>query len=235
MKPIVIIPAYNEQENIVRVVSELRDTYPQYDYIVVNDGSRDNTAALCRENGFPLLDLPLNLGLSGAVQTGLKYAAAHGYDRALQLDADGQHRAEFIAPMLREMDESSADIVIGSRFLQREKPRTLRMLGSNLIAFAMRLTTGVRVCDPTSGMRLYNAKMIAEFSADANYTPEPDTISYLIKNGARVREVQVEMDERTAGESYFNLTRSASYMLRMGVNIVLIQWFRVRGERKDKL
>lgn len=232
MKPLIIIPAYNEQENIVRVVGALRRDYPQYDCVVVNDGSRDATARLCRERGYPLLDLPANLGLAGAVQTGLKYAARHGYTRALQLDADGQHRAQYIAPMLAAMEESGADIVIGSRFLWVKKPKSLRMVGSYLISWAMCLTTGVKICDPTSGMRLYNARMICEFAADANYTPEPDTISYLLRNGARVREVQVEMDERTAGQSYLTFTRSAAYMVRMGVSIIVIQWFRKRGVKE---
>lgn len=233
MKPIIIIPAYNEQENIARVVGALRTQYPAYDYVVVNDGSADATARICRENGFALLDLPVNLGLAGAVQTGLKYAHRHGYTRALQLDADGQHRAEYIAPMLAAMEETGADIVIGSRFLTVKKPKTLRMVGSYLISWAMRLTTGVKICDPTSGMRLFNEKMIAEFAADANYTPEPDTISYLLKNGARVQEVQVKMDERVAGQSYLNFSRSAAYMVRMGMSIIVIQWFRKRNRNKE--
>lgn len=232
MNPLIIIPAYNEEANIAAVVGALRRDYPQYDCIVVNDGSRDATAGICRENGYPLLDLPVNLGLAGAVQTGLKYAARHGYTRAMQLDADGQHRAEYIAAMLKAMDETGADIVIGSRFLTVKKPKTLRMMGSYLISWAMHLTTGVKICDPTSGMRLYNERMIAEFATDANYTPEPDTISYLLRNGARVHEVQVQMDERTAGQSYLTFTRSMAYMARMGVSIIVIQWFRKRGAKE---
>ena len=221
-KLLIVIPAYNEEGNIVHVVNELVAHYPQYDYVVVNDGSRDHTAALCRQNGFRLIDLPVNLGLAGAFQTGLRYAAENGYDCALQFDADGQHKPEYIQPMLDEL-ESGADIVIGSRFLTVKKPKSLRMLGSYLISWAIRLTTGQAICDPTSGMRMFNRRMVEEFAG-----PEPDTISYLIKNGAVVREIQVQMGERLTGTSYLNFTRSIQYMLKMGLSILLIQWFRKR-------
>lgn len=226
-KLLIVIPAYNEAENIVRVVEDLIDHYPQYDYVVVNDGSRDRTAALCREHGFRLIDLPVNLGLAGAFQTGLRYAAENGYDCALQFDGDGQHQPRFIAPMLKLL-EGGADIVIGSRFITVKKPKSLRMLGSYLISWAIRLTTGRAICDPTSGMRMYSRRMLEEFAQNLNYGPEPDTISYLIKNGAVVRELQVEMSPRAGGESYFNFARSVEYMLKMGLSILLIQWFRKR-------
>lgn len=226
-KLLIVIPAYNEADNIVRVVQDLIDHYPQYDYVVVNDGSRDRTAALCREHGFRLIDLPVNLGLAGAFQTGLRYAAENGYDCALQFDGDGQHQPRFIAPMLKLL-EGGADIVIGSRFITVKKPKSLRMLGSYLISWAIRLTTGRAICDPTSGMRMYSRRMLEEFAQNLNYGPEPDTISYLIKNGAVVRELQVEMSPRAGGESYFNFARSVEYMLKMGLSILLIQWFRKR-------
>ena len=231
MKCLVIIPAYNEEENIVRVVENLKNNYPMYDYIVINDGSSDSTAKICRRNGYELVDLPVNLGLAGAFQTGLKYAYRNGYDYAIQFDADGQHRPEFIGPMLDKIQEGY-DIVIGSRFVTEKKPHSLRMLGSNLISMAMKLTTGRRVKDPTSGMRMFNKKMIAEFALNMNYGPEPDTVSYLLKQGATIAEVQVEMDERIAGESYLNLTKSMMYMLRMLLSILLIQNFRKRREVK---
>lgn len=231
MKCLVIIPAYNEEENIVRVVENLKNNYPMYDYIVINDGSSDSTAKICRKNGYELVDLPVNLGLAGAFQTGLKYAYRNGYDYAIQFDADGQHRPEFIGSMLDKIQEGY-DIVIGSRFVTEKKPHSLRMLGSNLISMAMKLTTGRRVKDPTSGMRMFNKKMIAEFALNMNYGPEPDTVSYLLKQGATIAEVQVEMDERIAGESYLNLTRSMMYMLRMLLSILLIQNFRKRREVK---
>lgn len=226
-KLLIVIPAYNEEANIERVVRNLTTHYPQYDYVVVNDGSRDKTASICRANGFRLIDLPVNLGLAGAFQTGLRYAADNGYDCAMQLDADGQHRPEYIAAMLAEL-EDGADIVIGSRFLTVKKPKTLRMVGSYIISWSIRLTTGRAICDPTSGMRMFNRAMVEEFAQNLNYGPEPDTISYLIKNGAVVKEVQVEMGERTAGQSYLTLWRSVEYMVKMSISILLIQWFRKR-------
>ena len=233
MKCLVIIPAYNEEENIVRVVDNLKDNYPMYDYVVINDGSADDTAGLCRRHGYELIDLPVNLGLAGAFQTGLKYAYRKGYDCAIQFDADGQHRPEFIGAML-EKSKEGYDIVIGSRFVTEKKPKSLRMLGSNMISLAIRLTTGKKVKDPTSGMRMFNKKMIAEFALNMNYGPEPDTVSYLLKQGATITEVQVEMDERIAGESYLNLSRSMMYMMRMLMSILFIQNFRKRKEVKVK-
>lgn len=224
---LIVIPAYNEEANIEKVVGNLAKNYPQYDYVVVNDGSRDHTAAICRAHGFRLIDLPVNLGLAGAFQTGLRYAAENGYDCAIQLDADGQHKPEYIAPMLEAL-EDGADIVIGSRFLTVKKPKTLRMLGSYIISWAIRLTTGRAICDPTSGMRLFNRAMVEEFAQNLNYGPEPDTISYLIKNGAVVKEVQVKMGERTAGQSYLTFYKSVQYMVKMAISILLIQWFRKR-------
>ena len=228
---LVIIPAYNEEENIVRVVENLKNNYPMYDYVIINDGSSDDTARICRKKGYELVDLAVNLGLAGAFQTGLKYAWRKGYEYAIQFDADGQHRAEYIAPMLDKIREGY-DIVIGSRFVTEKKPRSMRMLGSNLISVATRLTTGKKVKDPTSGMRMFNKKMIAEFALNLNYGPEPDTISYLLKQGGTIAEVQVSMDERIAGESYLNLSKSVMYMLRMLLSILFIQNFRKRREEK---
>lgn len=225
---LVIIPAYNEEENIENVVSFIQKKYSKYDYIVVNDGSRDHTADICRKKGYELLNLPVNLGLAGAFQAGLKYAYARGYSYAIQFDADGQHRPEFIEPMLERIKEGY-DIVIGSRFITTKKGSSLRMIGSKMITVAIKLTTGVRVADPTSGMRMFSKNMIEEFAKNLNYGPEPDTVSYLLKNGAKVSEVSVCMDERQAGESYLNVVNSGKYMLKMLISILLVQNFRKRG------
>lgn len=227
MKKLIVIPAFNEEKNIVRVVDEIINKYSNYDYVVVNDGSSDNTAKVCLEHDFELIDLPVNLGLAGAFQTGLKYAYLKNYDYAIQFDADGQHKTEYIDSILEEI-EKGYDIVIGSRFVTKKKPFSLRMLGSNMISLAMKLTTKKTIKDPTSGMRMFNKDMIKEFALNMNYGPEPDTISYLIKQGATISEVQVEMQERLEGESYLNFSRSMSYMLRMLISIMFIQSFRKR-------
>lgn len=226
-KVLVIIPAYNEEDNIKRVVDNLINNYPEYDYVVVNDGSRDRTREICKENGYRLLDLPVNLGLAGGFQAGMKYAYRAGYNYAIQFDADGQHRPEYIKPILEKMKEGY-DIVIGSRFVEKKKPYSMRMIGSRLIAGAIRLTTGMKIKDPTSGMRMFNRITMKECAINMNYGPEPDTVSYLIKKGAKVAEVQAEMDERVAGESYLNAITSAVYMARMLTSILVIQNFRKR-------
>lgn len=223
-----VIPAYNEEANIVSTVEDLKTNAPGVDYVVVNDGSKDATAAICREKGYNLLSLPVNTGLAGAFQAGMKYAERHNYDYAIQFDADGQHSAAFVGAMVEEAEATGANIVIGSRFAAEKKPFSARMVGSALITAMIRLTTHKRIQDPTSGMRLFDAKMIPLFAQELDYSPEPDTISLLMRNGFSVREVQVEMRERTAGESYLNFTKSVSYMLRTCISILLVQWFRKR-------
>lgn len=225
MRSLIIIPAFNEEMNIEKVVRNLREHCPEHDFIVVNDGSADHTADVCRASGFPLLNLPVNLGLAGAFQAGMKYAYLKDYDCAAQFDADGQHLAEYLGALMKEM-ETGKDIVIGSRFVTEKKPLSARMLGSRVISAAIRLTTGKRIKDPTSGMRLYNRSMIREFALNLNFGPEPDTISHLVKRGARVSEVQVQMQERMEGESYLNFAKSISYMMRMAISILIIQNFR---------
>lgn len=230
MRLLIIIPAYNESENIVRVVEEIQRIVPMYDYVVVNDGSGDATAEICREHGYPLLDLPVNLGLSGAFQTGMRYAWKQGYEAAIQIDADGQHDPKYIPEMVRVMEEKGADLVIGSRFVTEKKPHTMRMFGNTIISLAIRMTTGKKMTDPTSGMRLYNRKLVREMAYGVNFGPEPDTVSYLLRCGAKVEEIQVTIRERTAGKSYLNVGKSVRYMTQMCMNILFIQWVRKRGE-----
>ena len=226
-KVLLVIPAFNEEKNIERVVEDLVRGFPQLDYVVVNDGSRDCTAKICREKGYNLLDLPVNLGLAGCFQAGMKYAYQKGYRYAIQFDGDGQHRPEFIGPMKEKM-EQGFDIVIGSRFIYGKKGWSMRMVGSRLIGAAIRLTTGARITDPTSGMRLFDRRMIEEFALNLNYGPEPDTVSFLIKQGAQVAEVPVTIDERLEGESYLRPLTAVHYMTRMLLSILFIQNFRKR-------
>ena len=228
MKLLIVIPAYNESESIERVVDNLILNYREFNYVVINDGSKDDTAEICKKRKYNLINLPVNLGLAGAFEAGMKYAERLGYDMVLQFDGDGQHSPLYIRNLMDEMISGNYDIVIGSRFKREKKPKSLRMLGSRVIQWIIRLSTGEIIMDPTSGMRMFNREMITEFAKNINYGPEPDTISYLIKNGAKISEVQVSMEERLAGESYLTFAKSLTYMIRMSISIACIQIFRTR-------
>lgn len=225
-KLLLIVPAYNEEASLPTTISMLQNQ--QYPFVVVNDGSSDHTSRIAREAGAHVIDLPFNQGLAGAFLAGMQYAETNGYEYAIQFDADGQHLPEYIAPMLEKIEQSSADIVIGSRFLDTPMPHSLRMFGSKLIHWMMKLTTGQALTDPTSGMRIYNRHMIELFSVKSDMTPEPDTIAYLMRNGFRVYECPVKMQERKAGTSYLSSFTAAKYMLRMAFSILIIQF--VRGK-----
>lgn len=235
MKLLIMIPAYNEALNIRQVVQHLQSICPEYDYLIINDGSRDATARICRENRYPVLDLPVNGGLSNAIHAGMCYAKEKGYDMALQFDGDGQHDARFIREMVRVMEEHHDDIVIGSRFVTEKKPHSLRMMGNNLLQAVICLVTGGQnIHDTTSGMRLYNQRMIDAYADSINMGPEPDTIGYLLRCGARVEEVQVQMHERMAGVSYLTLGRSMKYMLEMCVSMLVVQWSRKKIQLEER-
>lgn len=228
-KVLIIIPAFNEEASIVRTVEGVRRDCPYYDYIVVNDGSLDRTAAVCREAGCRMVDIPVNLGLSGAFQAGMKYAFYGGYDYAVQCDGDGQHNPGYIRAMCEMAERGQYDIVIGSRFMEGKMPFSVRMFGSRIIRLCIRLTTGEHIKDPTSGMRLYSRKVMKQFAGMPNYGPEPDTVAYLIRCGAKVAEYPVHMNKRTAGESYLNLPKSISYMLVECMSILFVQWMREKN------
>ena len=146
----------------------------------------------------------------------------------MQYVGEGQHDPMYIKDMLKVMEKNDADIVIGSRFVQERKPFNMRMLGSNLISAAIRLTTGEKIQDVTSGMRLFNKRMIKKFGYQINYGPEPDTLAFLLNCGVKIEEVQVTMQERTAGTSYLTAGRSINYMMHMLYGILVFQWFRKR-------
>ncbi|MDY4041942.1 MAG: glycosyltransferase family 2 protein [Collinsella sp.] len=227
MSTLVIVPAYNEEDSIEATIDELITVAPDLDYLVVNDGSRDRTRQICEQRGYNIVSHPVNLGLTGAFQTGMKYAHRNGYECAIQFDADGQHMPAYIGQLVDTMRDRGADIVIGSRFVTEGKPRSLRMLGSNMISAIIALTTGAKINDPTSGMRLYNRRMIEQFATRGDLSPEPDTLAFLIrKKDAHVEEVQVSMRERTAGESYLTLSKSIIYMATAFTSILFAQWFR---------
>ena len=226
MKVLIIVPAYNEAQSIKRVIDHLKSTCPQYDYIIVNDGSTDQTKEICQTNRYFVIHHPVNQGLTKAMQTGMKYALEHDYDMALQFDADGQHLPEYIEDMVTCMKDKNCDIVIASRFYNTKMPIRMRTLGGKMISAAIRLTTGKYLTDPTSGMRLYRRNIIRLFAESTDYAPEPDTITYLIRMGADVQEVKVKMEERTVGKSYLTPINATKYMVRVLSSILIKQWFR---------
>ncbi len=233
MRLLVMIPAYNEEESIVPVVDRLISLCPQYDYVVINDGSRDHTKQICEEHGYNLINERMNIGLAGTIQTGMKYALRHGYDAAVQFDADGQHKPEYLGAMMEKIEEGY-DVVIGSRFVDEAKPATMRMIGSRLIQFFVRLVTGKNIKDPTSGMRMYSRRVIRAMAENINMGPEPDTVAYLLKSGADVCEVQVKMDERLAGESYLTAWKSIQYMISICFSIIFVVIFRPKVKFEEK-
>lgn len=222
MKVLIIIPAYNEALNIEKTIKDLKEN-TDYDYLIINDCSKDNTKEVCEKNNFNMLSLPINYGLTSGIQVGMKYAYKNDYDIAIQFDGDGQHEAKYLKDLVKKIEEKECNIAIGSRFVTKKKPKTMRMLGSNLISIAIKLVTGKTIKDPTSGMRAYDKKSINEFIRNASLTPEPDTLVYMLKKGSKIEEVQVEMKEREFGESYLSPMKSVKYMVNMFFSIIFIR------------
>lgn len=221
-KVLIIIPAFNEAENIERVIENLKIECAQYDYVVINDCSKDKTGSILDELNYNHIDLPVNLGLTGAVQMGYKYAAQKGYDCAIQFDGDGQHLPQYISEMVTEIEKGN-DIVIGSRFVDEKKLWSMRMLGSRIITFFIKATTGKTIKDPTSGMRMLNKNLIMDYAFNMNRRPEPDTLALQIKRGYKVKEIQVTMEDRLAGTSiYAGLGNSIHYMLNAVISILFL-------------
>ena len=225
LKTLVVIPAYNEALNIKKTVIDLKNNAPDVDYVVVNDGSKDITLEVLEQNNFNYIDSICNLGLFGAVQTGFKLAMKEKYDVVIQFDGDGQHSAKYIDLLVKEIENGNS-IVIGSRFVDEKKPFTARMIGSRLIAGAIKLITGKTIKDPTSGFRAYDKACIRDYATEMNNPPEPDTLVYMLRKNRKIKEVQVQMSEREFGESYLDLVNTIKYMSRMMVSIFLIQPFR---------
>lgn len=215
---LIIIPAYNEAGNIEKVVNNLIDNYPQYQYIIVNDGSSDDTKEICERNRYQVLNLPINMGIGGAVQTGYRYARDNGYDFAVQIDGDGQHDVAFLENMLKMIESGQTDIVIGSRFVQKEgfQSSQLRRIGIKFLSGLGWLFTGVRIRDITSGYRVVNRRFIHVFAEDypADY-PEPEAMVIAAIHGGKIKECPVIMKERENGESSITLKKSVYYMIKV--------------------
>ena len=224
MKILVIIPCYNEQESIERVVANLKEQAPFADYLIVNDCSRDNTEKILCANGMNYINNPINLGIGGGVQAGYLYAKQNGYDIAVQMDGDGQHDPRYLAKVCQPVIDGEIDMAIGSRFIEKEgfQSSFMRRLGINIISLLIKTLSGKKVYDVTSGYRACNRELI-EFFAD-NYAddyPEPEAIMSCVLNGYRVGEVPVIMEERQGGVSSIRSLKSAYYMIKVCLALVV--------------
>lgn len=224
MKSLVIIPAYNESENIKNTVQTLMEKAPQFDYVVVNDHSKDDTLKILQENHINYINLPTNLGIGGAVQTGYQYAYENGYDMAVQVDGDGQHDPAYLSQLVETMQKEDADMVIGSRFINKEgfQSTFARRVGINYFSHLIKQLTGKTITDPTSGFRLANRRVISLFAQDypRDY-PEPESIVSLLKRGLKVVEAPVVMKERQGGQSSIRLQNSIYYMIKVTIAILI--------------
>lgn len=224
MKNIIIIPAYNESGNIENTVKDILENAHGFDYLIVNDCSQDNTLDICRKKGFNYINLPINLGIGGAVQAGYRYAYFHGYDTAVQFDGDGQHDAAYLSKLLEVIEKDEADMAIGSRFIENEgfQSSGLRRVGIRYFTRLIRLLTRETITDPTSGMRMVNRKLLKEFanSYPKDY-PEPESAVTALKRGYRIKEIPVQMRSRAEGESSISMGKSVYYMIKVSLAIFI--------------
>ena len=236
-KVLIIIPAYNEEENIVSTCTKIteynKNNEKKFDFIVVNDCSKDNTLKLCKEHNFQVIDLVHNLGIGGAVQTGYKYAYEHGYDVAVQFDGDGQHDINYVKDIVMQVTSGKYDMAIGSRFIDDKssefKSSTARRVGIKLISFFIKLFTGKKIYDTPSGFRAINKDLIKYFSSNypAEY-PEPVSEVMLLMNGFTITEVPVSMNERVGGVSSIRKWKNVYYMINVILSIFVV---RLRGKK----
>lgn len=223
-KKLIIIPAYNEEKNILRTIRVIETNVPDFDYIVINDCSTDRTGEILQDNGINHLSLSVNLGIGGAVQTGYQYAVEYEYDIAVQMDGDGQHVPGYLHEMSKILERGEADLVIGSRFINRVgfQSSGVRRLGIRFFSWLVRLCTGKRITDPTSGQRMVGKRVIADFAE--NYPkdyPEPETVVAVLRKGYLVREIPVVMKERGGGKSSIGFLNSVYYMIKVSLAILM--------------
>lgn len=224
MKKLIIIPAFNEESNIEKTVTAIQKNAQGFDYVIINDCSGDNTRRICEENGYNIVNLPINLGIGGAVQTGYKYALEHGYDVAVQVDGDGQHDPEFLSTMAEHLMDNGLDMVIGSRFIEKEgfQSSALRRIGIIFFSKLIKILTGTLITDPTSGLRMIGRNAMALFAVDypRDY-PEPESVVAVIQRGMKVEEIPVVMKEREGGVSSISLKKSVYYMIKVTLAIMI--------------
>lgn len=224
MKKLIIIPAYNEAENIERTIAAIKQEANDFDYIIINDCSTDNTLNICRQNKFNVIRLPINLGIGGAVQTGYKYALQNNYDLAVQVDGDGQHDPAFLKIMSSYLEKEKCDMVIGSRFINKEgfQSSGTRRIGIKYFTVLIKLVTGKKITDPTSGLRMVNRDIIEMFANDypKDY-PEPESVVAILRKKKKVKEIPVIMKAREGGVSSISPKKSIYYMIKVTLAILI--------------
>lgn len=224
MKKLIIIPAYNESANIEKTVRDIEENAKGFDYVIINDCSTDNTREICEAKGFNIVNLPINLGIGGAVQTGYQYAVRYGYELAVQVDGDGQHDPHFLKQMADYMENHDVDMVIGSRFIEKEgfQSSFMRRVGITYFTVLIKLCTGKKITDPTSGLRMAGCRVIRMFadSYPKDY-PEPESVVSALRKGCVVQEIPVVMRARQGGESSITMKKSVYYMIKVTIAILM--------------
>lgn len=231
-KILLIVPAYNEEECILNTYNKIvkfnNENNTNFDVIVINDGSTDNTLSICQTNKIPFISLIHNLGIGGAVQTGYKYAYENNYDIAVQYDGDGQHDVAYVRNIISPIIKGDADVVIGSRFVDKTtsdfKSSISRRAGIKIISFFIKIVTGTTVLDTTSGFRAVNKDIIRDFASSyPTEYPEPITTTELLRKKYVVKEVAVSMNEREGGESSIKTWKTVYYMVNVILSILIIK------------
>jgi len=224
LKKLIIIPAYNEEANIEKTVEAILRDSTGFDYVIINDCSTDRTRQLCEEKGYNVVNLPINLGIGGAVQTGYKYAVRNGYDMAVQVDGDGQHDPKFLEEMADYLEENELDMVIGSRFIEKQgfQSSGLRRVGIRFFTWLIWILTGEKITDPTSGLRMIGKNVLSIFATDypKDY-PEPESVVAILRRKMKVKEIPVIMHEREGGVSSISMKKAVYYMIKVTLAIII--------------
>lgn len=224
MRTLIIVPAYNEEDSILNTVNDIKQCHPEVDILVVNDASKDKTKEILRNSNIRHLDIPINLGIGGGVQSGYLYAFEHDYDIAVQMDGDGQHPASELDKILLPIKKNEADMVVGSRFVDKNgfQSSILRRLGIKFLSSLIYICTRKRILDVTSGFRAVNRKYIEIFSREyAQDYPEPEALVVAANKNARICEVPVIMRERQGGVSSISPLKSIYYMIKVSLAIFI--------------
>ena len=226
MKVLLIIPAYNEEDNILNTCNKIKEFSDELDFVVINDGSKDNTLKILQENNLNHINLVNNLGIGGAVQTGYKYAYQNGYDIAIQFDGDGQHDVNYVPNICEPIINGEANLVIGTRYLDKSSSEFqstfMRRLGANIISFFIKVCTGKKITDPTSGFRAADKTIIEEFAKEyPTEYPEPESSVWMLGKKYKITEVPVSMNERQGGKSSIRFLKTADYMIKVCLAIII--------------